>query len=131
MIATRQQVVVLADHNGGRVPWYHERTRGSCRRRRTPSTPDLLSKAGNWPTSCGPNRGDVTGSMFLMNHWSPPTPPPVPDPDASAAVNAKSVILGCIRPCEQARGRLPTVIAADQVTYGGLIGAVRTLNAGG
>ena len=55
-------------------------------------------------------------------------PPAVPDPAASAAVNAKKVILGRARECQRLRGRMPTIIAADQVTYGGLFAAVAKLN---
>jgi hypothetical protein len=66
--------------------------------------------------------------MFLMNHWSPPTAPAVPDLEASAAVNARSVIVGRAEECARVRGRLPSIIAADQVTAGDLRGAVRDLN---
>jgi hypothetical protein len=129
MIATRQQVVVLAEHDTGRVPWYHRAYDGILQE--TPytfATPNLLIDPVNWPSSCRPNRGGTNGSLFLINHWSPATPPPVPDPDASAAVNAKEVILGRTEACQTARGRLPSVIAADQVTYGGLLAAVHRLN---
>ncbi len=131
MIATRQQVVVLAEHDAGTIPWYHRAYDGIMQE--TPysfATPDLLINPVNWPSSCQPNRGGTSGSLFLINHWSPSTPPAVPDPAASAAVNAKSVILGRTQACEQVRGRLPSVIAADQVTYGGLVAAVHTLNNG-
>jgi hypothetical protein len=129
MIAQRQQVVVLAEHDAGTVPWYHTAYDGILQE--TPytfSTPELLINPINWPSSCQPNRGGTTGSLFLINHWSPATPPAVPDPAASAAVNAKNVILGRARECEQVRGRLPSIIATDQVTYGGLLAAVHRLN---
>jgi hypothetical protein len=132
MIAARQQVVVVAEHDAGSVPWYHPAYQGIMQE--TPytfPTPDLLTEPANWPASCQPNRGGTQGSLFLMNHWSPATPPAVPDPAASAAVNATRVILGRARACEQIRGRLPSVIAADQVTYGGLLNAVRWLNLAG
>jgi hypothetical protein len=132
MIATRQQVVVLAEHDAGQVRWYHRAYDGIMQE--TPytfATPNLLIDPVNWPSSCRPNRGGTNGSLFLINHWSPATPPAVPNPDASAAVNAKSVILGRARACQQIRGRLPSVIAADQVTYGGLLAAVHWLNLSG
>jgi hypothetical protein len=66
--------------------------------------------------------------MFLMNHWSPPTAPAKPDLEKSAQVNARSVIVGRAEKCAQVRGRLPSIIAADQVPAGDLIGAVRDLN---
>ncbi len=132
MISKRQQVVVLAEHDAGTIPWYHRAYDGIMQE--TPysfATPNLLIDPANWPSSCQPNRGGTNGSLFLINHWSPSTPPAVPDPAASAAVNAKDVILGRTAECEQVRGRLPSVIAADQVTYGGLVAAVHELNVAG
>ena len=66
--------------------------------------------------------------MFLMNHWSPPTPPVEPDLEASAKVNARGVIFQRAKKCAEVRGRLPSIIAADQITAGGLVDAVRDLN---
>lgn len=129
MIRHRQQVVLLADNDAGDYPWYHRTYQGILQE--TPYTfasPDLLIEPANWTASCGPNRGDVTGSMFLMNHWSPPTAPPRPDLAESAKVNARSVIVGRAEECARVRGRLPSIIAADQVTAGDLRGAVRDLN---
>jgi len=129
MIRTRQQVVMLADNDAGSYDWYHRTYQGILQE--TPYTFDHveeLTDPSNWKASCGPNRGDVTGSMFLMNHWSPPTPPAEPDLEKSAKVNARSVIAGRAEKCAQVRGRLPSIIAADQVTAGDLIGAVRDLN---
>jgi len=129
MIRSRQQIVMLADNDAGSYDWYHRTYQGILQE--TPYTfpdPDLLTKPANWKASCGPNRGDVTGSMFLMNHWSPPTAPAKPDLEASARVNARSVIVGRAKECDAVRGRLPSIIAADQVTAGDLLGAVRDLN---
>lgn len=129
MIAKRQQVVVLAERDSGTVPWYHLAYDGVLDE--TPysfGTPDLLIDPANWTASCQPNRGGSAGSLFLMNHWSPSTPPAEPDPAASAAVNAEDVILGRARECRRVRGRLPSIIAVDQFNYGGLIAAVDELN---
>lgn len=129
MIAARRQVVVLAENDDGGVPWYHVAYEGILQE--TPysfKTPDLLTDPANWAASCQPNRGGTEGSLFLLNHWSPSVPPPEPDPAASAAVNATGVILGRARECRRLRGRLPTIIAADQVSYGGLLAAVAKLN---
>jgi len=130
MIAADQQVVMLADHNGGTIPWYHKTYDGILQE--TPytfETPDLLWKASNWKQSCGPNRGDVTGSMFLMNHWSPPTAPATPDLETAGHVNARAVIKNRAKECAKVRGRLPSIIAADQITAGDIVQAVRDLNA--
>ena len=63
-----------------------------------------------------------------MNHWSPPV---APSPVTSAAVDAVGTIVGRARACRAWRGKLPTVIAADMVQAGGLVEAVRRLNAHG
>lgn len=130
MIRSRQQVVMLADNDAGNFDWYHRTYQGILQE--TPynfPNSDQLTQPANWEQSCGPNRGDVTGSMFLMNHWSPPTAPPQPDLEKSAEVNARSVLVGRAQKCAEVRGRLPSLIAADQITAGDLIGAVRDLNA--
>lgn len=130
MIASGQRVVVLGERRGGGgASWYHPAYRGILQE--TPytfKTPDLLTQPANWAASCVPNRGGRVGSLFLMNHWSPDVPPAIPDLFASAAVNAKSVLVGRARACRAARGKLPTIIAVDQVRAGGLLAAVRELN---
>ena len=125
----RQQVVVLAEHDAGDVPWYHEAYSGILQE--TPytfGTPAQLTDPAQWPTSCRPNRGGQTGSLFLMNHWSPPL---APSPTTSAVVNAAGTIVGRARACRALRGKLPTVVAADMVQAGALVQAVRWLNATG
>ncbi len=129
MIRSQEQVVMLADNDAGNVPWYHRTYQGILQE--TPynfPNSNQLTEPSKWQASCGPNRGDVTGSMFLMNHWSPPTAPAVPNLEASALVNARGVILGRAQKCAEVRGRLPSIIAADQITAGDLLGAVRDLN---
>jgi len=129
MIKSKQNVVMLADNDAGNYDWYHRTYQGILQE--TPynfTTPDKITDPAKWEASCGPNRGDVTGSMFLMNHWSPPTAPATPDLEASAKVNARAVIVGRAEKCAEVRGRLPSIIAADQVTAGDLLGAVRDLN---
>lgn len=132
MIRRKQQVVFLADNRGGGIPWYHKTYAGILQE--TPYSfdpPTELTDPRNWKKSCGPNRGDVTGSMFLMNHWSPSTPAAEPDPANYEQVNKRSVIFNRARKCAEVRGRLPSIIAADHVTIGGLREAVRDLNGRG
>lgn len=130
MIATRQQVVVLAERDAGTsFAWYHNAYDGIVQE--TPYSfdqPGLLTDPANWPASCVPNRGGTAGSLFLMNHWSPPTPPPETNFANSEAVNAKDVIVGRAEACAQARGRLPSIIAVDQFGIGGMLAAVKQLN---
>jgi hypothetical protein len=128
MIAKHQRVVVLAEHDSGRVRWYHEGYAEGILQE-TPYTwpaPSNLTDPAQWEASCRPNRGGTTGSLFLMNHWSPPV---APNPVTSAAVNAADVIEGRARTCARVRGRLPTIVAVDMFPAGGLLEAVARLNA--
>ncbi len=128
LIRARKQVVLLAERDSGVVPWYHEAYNGVVQETRyTWNTPDLLTNPANWTASCSPNRGGTNGSLFLMNHWSPPF---APTPSGSASVNATDVLVGRARACEAARGKLPNLVAVDQFQSGGLFEAVRQLNAG-
>ena len=130
MIAKRHQVVMLADRNSnGDPPWYRPTYNGLMEE--TPYTfnpPSELTDPANWADSCRPNRGGTTGSLFLMNHWSPSTAPAEPNLAQSAEVNALDVILGRARTCAEIRGRIPTLVAVDQFTAGDVLGAVRELN---
>lgn len=130
MIKRGQQVVVVTEHDGGDgQPWLHRGYDGIVQE--TPYTfqrrMDLTDPA-NWEASCVPNRGGTTGSLFLLNHWSPPTPPQQASPDDYAALNAKSVLVGRAKQCATTRGLLPTIVAVDQFSYGDLFGAVKRLN---
>jgi hypothetical protein len=127
MIRSHRQVVMLAERDAGTVPWYHEAYEGVLQE--TPFTfarPELLTDPAQWEASCRPNRGGTTGSLFLMNHWSPPF---APSPAGAAVVNAAQVIAGRAATCARVRGRLPTLVAVDMFPAGGLLEAVRWLNA--
>jgi hypothetical protein len=129
MIKRHQQVVVLAEHRAGAAPWLHLDYAGIVQETAyTWTDPALITDPANWPASCAPNRGGTTGSLFLMNHWSPPTPRAQPDPVADAQVNATDVLVGRARACQAARGLLPTIVAVDQYRTGGLFDAVKQLN---
>ena len=128
MITSRQQVVILTEHRADGVPpWIHLDYAGIVQE--TPytwPTPDLLTQPAQWVASCRPNRGGTTGSLFLLNHWSPPL---APTPAVSAAVNAADVIVGRARTCAFVRGKLPNLVAVDWFTAGAVVDAVRRLNA--
>lgn len=130
MIRTGQQVVVLAERDAGTAfSWYHNAYDGIVQE--TPysfETPNLLTDPANWPASCMPNRGGNTGSLFLINHWSPPTPPAETDIPSVEQVNSKETLVGRAEECARERGRLPSIIAVDQFAIGGLFAAVRQLN---
>jgi hypothetical protein len=129
MIKRKQQVVVLDEHRAGGAPWVHLDYAGIVQETAyTWTDPAQITDPANWPASCAPNRGGTKGSLFLMNHWSPPTPRPQPDPVADAQVNATDVLVGRARACQAARGLLPTIVAVDQYRTGGLFDAVKQLN---
>jgi hypothetical protein len=131
MIKRRQQVVVLAEHRASPgLKWLHLDYRGIVQETRYTWDPAaLITDPANWPASCAPNRGGTKGSLFLMNHWSPPTPRQQSDPVADAQVNAQDVLVGRARACQTVRGLMPTIVAVDQFKTGGLIAAVKELNA--
>jgi hypothetical protein len=127
MIASHRQVVVLTEHRADGVPWIHLDYDGIVQE--TPytwATPSLLTDPANQAASCVPNRGGTTGSLFLLNHWSPPL---APDPATSARVNAADVLVGRAATCARVRGALPNLIAVDWYTAGDLFRAVAILNA--
>jgi hypothetical protein len=133
MIRKNHRVVMLSDNESkGDPAWYRPTYEGLLQE--TPYTfnpPSKLTDPANWADSCRPNRGadgGTTGSLFLMNHWSPSTPPPEPNLEQSAQVNAKEVILGRAQKCAEVRGRYPNIIAVDQFTAGGLLAAVKAIN---
>ena len=126
MIRRRQQVVMLAERQAAGVPWYHEAYGGIVQE--TPYSWPIqsqLTDPANWPASCRPLRGGTTGSLFLMNHWSPTV---APSPATSAVVNARNTIVGRAKACRDLRGKLPNLVAVDMFQSGGLFAAVRRLN---
>jgi hypothetical protein len=131
MIKRRQQVVVLAEHRASPgLKWLHLDYRGIVQETRYTWDPAaLITDPANWEASCSANRGGTIGSLLLMNHWSPPTPRQQPDPVADAQVNARDVLVGRARACQTVRGLMPTIVAVDQFKTGGLIAAVKELNA--
>ena len=129
MIKRKQQVVVLDEHRAGGAPWVHLDYAGIVQETAyTWNDAAQITDPANWPASCAPNRGGTKGPLFLMNHWSPPTPRAQPDPIADAQVNATDVLVGRARACQAARGLLPTIVAVDQYRTGGLFDAVKQLN---
>lgn len=126
MIARHQQVVMLNEHGSRGVAWDHPAYAGILKE--TPytfQTPDLLTNPQNWASSCRRNRGG-RGSLFLMNHWSPPV---APKRSTSAQVNARNVLIGRAETCRRLRGEMPTLVAVDMYQSGQLFSAVRALNA--
>lgn len=127
MIASRGQVVLLAESDVRGAPWYHPAYEGIVQE--TPySWPRVtqLTDPTMLAASCRPNRGGRRGSLFLVNHWSPPS---VPTDATSRRVNATGALVRRARECRRLRGRQPTLLAVDRYRVGGLFTAARKLNA--
>jgi len=76
--------------------------------------------------SCRENRGPADASLFQLNHWIETTPTPLPS--NAEMVNAREVLLGRARQCQQERGLLPNLVAVDFYRSGDLLDVVDTLN---
>ena len=132
MISTNKRVVMFTEGSPGAVAWYHAAYGGIVQE--TPYsflTPNLLTDPAMLAASCVAHRGGSTGSLFLMNHFITPQLGPTYAADlvsTAGAVNGKTTIVNRARACQSARGRLPNIIAVDQVQLGDVIGAAKTLN---
>lgn len=130
MIASKDQVLFLAQDDAGNVPWLHRAYDGPMME--TPySFSDLqidqLTSPALLEESCRVNRGGSQAGLFLMNHWVLGNNV-VPVKPLAQVVNAKSAVVNRARACEQLRGRLPTILAVDFFGTGDVLGAVRELN---
>jgi hypothetical protein len=119
MIDTRQRVLVLLESDRKHVPWLHPAYEGMLQ-----ETPYHFTQPSEM--SCSPNRGGVSGSLFLMNNWIDSTPRP--KPSNAAIVNAYDALLARARQCEAERGRRPNLIAVDFYRTGELFRVARALN---
>ena len=130
MTRHRQQVVVLAEHDAGDVPWYHEAYTG------------ILQETAVHLRHARPAHRPRAVADELPPEPRRPDRLAVPHEPLVAAARARArrrrrwstrpaTIVGRARACRALRGKLPTVVAADMVQAGGLVQAVRWLNATG
>jgi hypothetical protein len=77
--------------------------------------------------NCQPNRGSSTDPLLLVNHWLRPDGPP--DPAEAAKVNSVATLTARMEQCEQARGRLPNILAVDFFAVGDIVKVVDNFNA--
>jgi hypothetical protein len=75
--------------------------------------------------SCRPNRGGTDKPFFQMNNWIESS---IPNPSDAEKVNAYRFLLARAQRCEEARGKIPSVVAVDFSERGDLFGVVNTLN---
>ncbi len=152
MIATNQRVVMLSEGNTGTVPWFHDGYAGALQEtpynfRKRESDPqdgpntlttqeaiDLLTNPLTLNETCRPFRGGTTGALFLMNHWvngglnGGVNDGTVPDPEVAQFLNYPDELVARAEACQQRRGKLPNIIAVDNLERGDTVDAARTLN---
>lgn len=118
MVATDQRVLVFAENNSTGIPWYHQAFEVFQ------ETPYTFHDASEF--SSIPNRGGVSGSLFLLNHWI--DTPPAPKPSIAEKVNAYDFLMNRAKECQEQRGLLPNLIAVDFYLTGDLFDVANTLN---
>jgi hypothetical protein len=127
MIDDDRRIVFLAENHAGAAPWY--RLAYEQVLQETPYTfPKVaqLTDPPQLPASCKANRGPVTATLFLINHWI--STDPLPRPSDAAKVNAYEPLLRRARECRRLRGRLPNLLAVNFYREGDLFRVVDTLN---
>jgi hypothetical protein len=127
MIDSGQRLVVMAENEADQVPWYPLAYRNLLQE--TPFTfksTAALTAAAKLASSCRPNRGPASASLFLLNNWVDTTP--VPRASLAAVVNAHAALLRRAELCRRLRHRLPNLVAVDFYRQGDVLGVVRALN---
>lgn len=129
MISKDQRVLMVSEGTDGSLAWYRNGYAGLMQE--TPysfATTDLLTDPSKLAASCVPYRGGTTGKLFLMNHFVTPPGIGITKPADSAIVNTKSAILARANACKASRGRLPSMIAVNNVELGSVVSAAKSLN---
>jgi hypothetical protein len=127
MIDSGQRLVVMAENDAGRLPWYHLAYEHALQE--TPfrfRTAAELTDPAKLAASCRPNRGPASAPLFLLNNWVDTTPNP--RPSLAAIVNAGPALLARAQSCERIRDRLPNLVAVDFYRRGDVLGVVNALN---
>ena len=117
LVRADTRLVVLAESDGGKRPWYLD---GFSFVQDTPlgaTTPQQLR--------CSPNRGSADSPLFMVNHWIPPFPPSVSRNDEIAG----AVLDRRLERCARARGLFPNLLAVDFHERSGVVEAAERLNA--
>ena len=87
----------------------------------------LLTDRAALAESCRANRGPAKGPLFLMNHWVTRSNG-ISYAEDSAIVNTKAAIIARANACKAARGKMPTILAVNNVELGDVVGAAKKLN---
>ena len=118
MIDARRNLLVLAEHQGGTLPWY---TKGYGIFQDTPFT-FTSPQPVQLRQEPGPGRRAAVRAQPLHHHKGPPI-----GQDARV-VNAYDVLMGRARQCQQERGLLPNIVAVNFSDQGDLFRVVQDLN---
>ena len=128
MISSGQRVVMTSQSKTAPVKWYFEAYKSTLRE--TPysfASTGLLTDPAGLAESCRANRGPANGPLFLMNHWVTRSNG-ISYAEDSAIVNTKAAIVARANACKAARGKMPTILAVNNVELGDVVGAAKTLN---
>ena len=128
MISSGQRVVMTSESKTTPVKWYFEAYKSTLRE--TPysfASTGLLTDPAGLAESCRANRGPANGPLFLMNHWVTRSNG-ISYAEDSAIVNTKAAIVARANACKAARGKMPTILAVNNVELGDVVGAAKTLN---
>jgi hypothetical protein len=101
LVTADTRLVVLAEQDGGRRPWYLDGFR------LVQDTP--LGATRPSQLSCARARGRADSPMLMLNHWIPPFPPSVTRNQRIGG----GFLRGMIGRCERERSMLPNLIAVD------------------
>jgi len=128
MISSGQRVVMTSESKTAPVKWYFEAYKSTLRE--TPysfANTGLLTDPAELANSCRANRGPANGPLFLMNHFVT-RPNGISYAADSAIVNTKAAIVARANACKAARGKMPTILAVNNVELGDVVGAAKALN---
>ena len=122
LIKSKKNVVVMAENEGGAVPWYLPAY--SWLLQDTPYKFGSLDQLSA-PASCQLERGTKDAPLLLVNHWLDEG---LPSPNMAAAANSARVLEDRATRCGRARHRRPNIIAVDFYAKGDLLRVVDRLN---
>ena len=129
MISSGQRVVFTSEAKTTPVKWYFEAYKSTLSE--TPysfASTGLLTDPAGLAESCRANRGPAKGPLFLMNHFVTRPPNGISYAEDSAIVNTKAAIIARANACKAARGKMPTILAVNNVELGDVVGAAKKLN---
>ena len=128
MISSGQRVVMTSESKTAPVKWYSQAYKSTLRE--TPyafATTGLLTDPAALASSCRANRGPAKGPLFLMNHFVTRANG-ISYAEDSAIVNTKAALVARANACKATRGKMPTILAVNNVELGDVVGAAKKLN---